>query len=195
MNIISEKPILFNSEMVRALIDGRKTQTRRPVKPQPDDDGLAFHIKDNAWSDTSGKIYKNPLGEPGCLLWVREKFCFEPYDGTTVPYESTIRENIGIEGIKWKPSIHMPRWASRITLKVARVTVHRLQDITGRDIMAEGVDNGISNPTMNARWENMQRMAFKDLWDSIYGQDFPLISNPWVYACEFEVIKKNIDKV
>lgn len=80
--------------------------------------------------------------------------------------------------------IHMPRWASRITLEVTGVRVERLQNISGRDVLAEGVDNGKSNPTMGMRWENMQLMAFEGLWVSINGAQ-SWEDSPWVWVVEF----------
>ena len=86
----------------------------------------------------------------------------------------------------WHPSIHMPRWASRITLEITDVRVQRVQEIGGADVLAEGVDNGSSNPTMGVRWENMQRMAFEKLWDSINAKrGFSWESNPRVCAVTF----------
>lgn len=92
----------------------------------------------------------------------------------------------------WHPSIHMPREAARIFLRVTDVRVERLQKIDGHGVLAEGVDNGHSNPAMGKRWENMQLMAFPALWDStikpaardLYGWD----ANPWVWVIEFEQI-------
>jgi hypothetical protein len=89
---------------------------------------------------------------------------------------------------EWKrknlPSIHMPRRLSRITLEITDVRVERLNDISGHDVLAEGVDNGSSNPTMGVRWENMQKIAFAKLWNSINGPD-SWQANPWVWAITF----------
>lgn len=86
----------------------------------------------------------------------------------------------------WKSPRFMPRWASRITLRVLDVRVERVQEITGRDVLAEGVDNGKSNPAQGERWENMQRMAFEELWESINGKRAPWSSNPWTWVIQFE---------
>lgn len=93
----------------------------------------------------------------------------------------------------WHPSIHMPKEAARIFLKVTDVRVERLQMMNGKDVLKEGVDNGSSNPTMGYRFDVMQRMAFKDLWNSTiktadldkYGGD----ANPWVWVIEFERVE------
>lgn len=87
---------------------------------------------------------------------------------------------------KWRPSIYMPRWASRLTLRVTSVRVQRLNDITGRDALAEGVDNGSSNPTMGKRWENMQQMAFQARWESIHGAGS--WGPHWVWCYGLEVV-------
>lgn len=89
----------------------------------------------------------------------------------------------------WRSPMFMPRWASRITLAITDVRVQRVQEISGDDVLAEGVDNGSSNPTMGARWENMQRMAFEKLWDSINAKrGYSWESNPWVWAVTFNKV-------
>lgn len=86
---------------------------------------------------------------------------------------------------KWKPPIHMPRWASRMTLEITGVRAERVQGITTEDIWAEGVDNGYTNPTMGKRHVNGQQMAFEELWNSIYNN---WNENPWVWVYEFKVV-------
>lgn len=93
----------------------------------------------------------------------------------------------------WQSPYFIPREAARIFLRVTKVRVERLQDINGLEVLAEGVDNGRSNPTMGQRWENMQRMAFQELWDGLntdrgYGWNV----NPWVWVYEFERVKKPV---
>jgi hypothetical protein len=81
----------------------------------------------------------------------------------------------------------MPRWASRLALQITGIRAERVQDISGRDVLAEGVDNGKSNPTMGQRWENMQKMAYAELWDAINAKRGHFwASNPWVWVIEFE---------
>lgn len=232
-----ERPILFSAPMVRAILEGRKTQTRRVVKlrefQHTETPGYDFIFRDrrSLWND-----YKladlvaskhNPYGRPGDRLWVRETFglapaCHDPdpedeYDWTPIyratcepHFEQPWRDEDGNERRPpWKPSIFMPRWASRIDLEVTGVRVERLRAITGRDVLAEGVDNGKSNATHGDRWENMQRLAFEELWDKINGQpramrddngelaldddDRPIMvapsswaSNPFVWVVEFK---------
>lgn len=85
----------------------------------------------------------------------------------------------------WVTPLFMPRWASRITLEITDVRVQRLQDISGKDVLAEGVDNGKSNPTMGERWENMQKMAFQELWGKINGTG-SWNDNPWCWCISFK---------
>lgn len=96
---------------------------------------------------------------------------------------------------KWRPSIHMPKEAARLFLRVTGVRVERLKDIDGHGILKEGIDNGKSNPAMGTRWENMQSMAFAELWNStLKSADLPLYgwaANPWVWVIEFERISKD----
>jgi len=175
---IRERPILFSAPMVRAILDGRKTQTRRVIKPQPP-----------AGSSLRQPV-KCPYGRPGDKLWVRETFGYCTKSGGHYLYKADGEgfSTCHVEGGKWKPSIFMPRVASRITLNVLDIRVERVQDITGADVLSEGVDNGKSNPTMGVRWENMQRMAFSDLWDSINaGRGFSWESNPWIWAVKFDL--------
>lgn len=133
---MKERPILFSGEMVRAILDGRKTQTRRIVKPQFEEkpsDNLMWHC---------------PYGKPGDRLWVRETFKehqgrsdFAYYRADSSAYDFTKKEKHQFEdneGISfWRPSIHMPRWASRITLEITNVRVERMQDGGDREFWGE----------------------------------------------------------
>ncbi|KKM73704.1 hypothetical protein LCGC14_1407670, partial [marine sediment metagenome] len=149
------KPILFSGEMVKAMLEGRKTQTRRIVKPQPERVNDAF---DGTW-DWKGHLYDDltlamilkdncPYGQVGDRLWVRETFSSDIYhsSGSTL-YRADGRDCYTEYGtdrehkIRWKPSIHMPRWASRITLEITGVKVERIQDISLLDCEEEGVTN------------------------------------------------------
>lgn len=212
-----ERPILFSGAMVRAILDGRKTQTRRIVNPQPPESIDALHgyelskrapydIEDEeqrvfgwGFQDDDNGYYKFPYGSIGDHLWVRETHMLVPassgiacnpnvqrtFGGADqAAVYATDKAKLGDIG-PFKPSIHMPRWASRITLEINRVRVEQLNAISGRDVLAEGVDNGSSNPTMGVRWENMQRMAFESLWESINGPD-SWVANPWVWVISFE---------
>lgn len=188
------KPILFNTEMVRVIMEGRKTVTRRVVKPQPPATSVVRKRGCtwdwSFWADCDmGHIMKLPY-HPGDILWVRETWAKNPFgDGYIYPTE------VPGAGQKWKPSIHMPREAARLFLRVTGVRVERLKDIDGHGILKEGIDNGKSNPAMGTRWENMQSMAFAELWNStLKSADLPLYgwaANPWVWVIEFERISKD----
>ncbi|MBK5002653.1 hypothetical protein IAE37_004929 [Pseudomonas sp. S31] len=215
MSQAKERPILFSGPMVRAILDGRKTVTRRVVKATKSHaDGLIMLDHGNGWwpfnafgdseVDSDGMEYpiSCPHGKPGDRLWVRETwFCdhFEvmsgPYlkpadldvtdareDGTLVyaadgltPYEA--------EQPTWKPSIHMPRWASRILLEVTDVRVERLQEISEDQAKAEGPDLPVAEH-LDAAWG----VQFRRLWESINGPE-AWTSNPWVWVVEFKRIE------
>ena len=159
---MKERPILFSSEMVRAILDGRKTMTRRVIKPQPEYQN--YMNKPNLhWSECGGRSQEEiaqycPYGAPGDRLWVRET-CkifslsgIEPYtkEVVTISYRAggakeiekeCMSEKIIKGGLNlWTPSIFMPRWASRITLEITNVRVERVQDITQADAKAEGAE-------------------------------------------------------
>ncbi|MCP4153034.1 MAG: hypothetical protein GY757_35205 [bacterium] len=195
------KPIIFSTEMVKAILDGRKTQTRRIIKPQPGC-GVAdfYHRPDGLFQGTHLKVgvgcgVGNPIccpyGKPGDKLWVRETFTgdgwcgyFYKADGTELPLDMG-----EVEFKRWKPSIHMPRDAARITLQVVSVRVERLRDISTEDIHQEGFELNLEPgkiheiPSMG-----LAQQWFKDLWDNINTKrGYPWESNPWVWVVEFEV--------
>lgn len=193
------KPILFNTEMVRAILDGRKSCTRRLVKPQPDEKHtypLGFATDSTEKRDVgcfgfgideyggSIQYVKPPYGyAPGDILYVRETWCDDrqfTHDSTPGRYFYKASES---ENFKWKPSIHMPKEAARIWLKVTDVRVERLQDMTDDDAEAEGCFDYTSTA-----------LGFFYVWDSTikksdidrYGWD----ANPWVWVIEFERCEK-----
>ena len=201
------KPILFNTEMVRAILDGRKSCTRRLVKPQPDEKHtypLGFvndstEIKDIGsfgfgMSEYGGLIqYAKPPYQPGDILYVRETWCLR-YDGEKYFYKAdknTPREEkrlIDYNNTSWHPSIHMPKEAARIWLKVTDVRVERLQEITAESALTEGADKYIhANGTLN---EDQTITSFIGIWNSTikksdldrHGWD----ANPYVWVVEFE---------
>lgn len=215
---MKERPIIFSGSMVRAMLDGRKTQTRRVVKAQPDapvTDAIPrrdyphgpptvewywrpkFGHRQSAPS--AGWDFKCPYGQPGDQLWVREAHFINDYRGAQVPEgERTDCEVVyradplpcweGEEQyIPWRPSIHMPRWASRITLEITSVRVERLQDISEEDAIAEGPP-GLQFPAPpGSFWvtEDGRRRAFRRLWEEINGPD-SWDANPWVWVVEFK---------
>lgn len=187
---MNEKPILFSSEMVRAILEGRKTQTRRVIKPQPTEPSVIKQSGAGIVVFDHSKM-TCPYGMQGDHLWVRETFM---YDGADVRPASGKFDNRVIyrasnpeygEAFKWKPSIHMPRWASRITLEIVKVRVERVQDITGEDARTEGCIEIVSNG-----WVQKPTALFAQLWDSINSKrGFPWAWNPWIWVIEFKRAK------
>lgn len=215
---MKERSILFkqphSDEMIRAILNGRKTQTRRPMKEQPHE-GSKFHgmvqcfgeLRALFWCEGQPSNYGTPLPmHVGDRLWVRETFGFsrqcddvneqervvvykacEPFHLTDAGVDRLKRCNsgclmqpnhyVGTPSL-WTPSIHMPRWASRIDLEITRVWVERVQDITEEDAKREGCRlwGEFSDPYL---W-------YRDLWQSIYGT---WDANPWVWAYEFRRVK------
>ena len=185
----TERPILFSAPMIRALLAGTKTQTRRVVK----DTGLyainaAIHGPETAARELLALASRCPYGQPGDRLYVRETWAaphaldghtprFMPR-GTRMHYAAT--EDRG--GLLWRPSIHMPRWASRITLEVTEVRVERLQAISRGDAMAEGC------PFANMAAGPDPRDWYRDLWNEINGPGAWGLS-PWVWVVAFKVVK------
>ena len=143
---MKERPMLFSAPMVRAILDGRKTVTRRLVKPSPHkvDGGVPF-ADAPAWAqaEPGSSVMRCPYGVRGTRLWVRETFCDNWYmDRGVIKYraDGELDSDMFDAGCTWRPSIHMPRWASRITLEVTGVLVERLQDISEKDAQAEGIE-------------------------------------------------------
>lgn len=182
---MKERPILFSAPMVRALLDGSKTQTRRVAKITD-----AGHVKEprghRRWhpGDPAASL-ACPYGQPGDRLWVRETWRanadggFE-YKACEGPMLSAFRQIFDdILKRKWKPSIHMPRAASRILLEVTAVRLERLQDISRGDAMAEGC------PFQNMAQGDDPRKWFSDLWITLNGHGSWAV-NPLVWVIEFK---------
>lgn len=202
---MKERPILFSAPMVRAILAGRKTQTRRICKPQPDGywnkaTNTFSHVYQAGympWWQLGGINHKCPYGSPGDRLWVRETWaiasiydhlppsavCIDLPKGpgrppTKVKYPATD----AINGIRRRPSIHMPRWASRLTLEILNVCTEPLHDITEHDAWSEGCrDSEIPIKHKTAvDWFNF-------LWQSINGPG-SWTRNPWVWVVKFAVV-------
>jgi hypothetical protein len=218
---VREKPILFSGPMVRAILDGKKTQTRRVVKPQPAPGELikktkasmipdAAHLADDLF-DAGVRLDLPPhcpYGQPGDRLWVREAWTpdhadFYPHFRTCYradggfEYERNERGEVYSSESKrwypfrWRPSIHMPRWASRLTLEITNVRVERLQEISEADAQAEGVEPGCLTCGENCidrggcGWcRPAYRDSFAYLWMELNGRD-SWDANPWVWVIEF----------
>lgn len=204
-----ERPIIFSGGMVKAILEGRKTMTRRVVKPQPpegysilpDTNGGWYSMRTNAVSHFPVAVSDVPCPfGTGRRLWVREAFALSVRDPDGPPPEDD-HDHINWDAIykegddghnwtdkegrpvppPWRSPIHMPRWASRITLEVTGVRVERLQEITEKDALAEGAHPGgfASRRTVP---------FFQQLWDSINGKKHLWASNPWVWVVEFKVV-------
>ncbi|MCS4496240.1 morphogenetic protein [Pantoea sp. B623] len=185
---MKECPILLNAEMVRAVLDGGKTQTRRILKVQPHAGVRNSVFVKSGYEDGHGKELVCPFGAVGDRLWVRETWARYNIDQDThdIAYRATTPDDWPKEG-RWRPSIHMPRWASRITLEITGVRVERLQDITNQDAMAEGIGHLYAYDESQPTPKDATR-RFAELWQSIYGAD-SWQANPWVWVIEFKRVE------
>jgi len=188
---MTERPIIFSSPMVRAILDGRKTQTRRVVKNARGANSLYAGEHDGLWvverfGDAASTMIKCPYGKPGDRLWVRETWSIE--DGLII-YRADLDDWSHLPGVRWSPSIFMFRDNSRITLEVIEVRVQRVQDISEEDVRAEGISAdsasqfvGHGHPIDDTAWI----IAYADLWNHINGKKYPWKSNVWVWAISFK---------
>lgn len=233
---VRDRPILFSGPMIRAILDGKKTQTRRVVKPQPpqpeqvrakagidfalfqrDDTPGIWYVEGPVWAvrqlmdpPIPTPSWTCPYGEPGERLWVRESFycdhCFVgDYErtaaGSRSACEAEWREMVFYgearddwKGCEWdggvpglKPSIHMPRWASRLTLEMTDVRVQRVQEISEPDAYAEGIETGTVVQDFGM---DHARPAFRTLWDSLNAKrGHSWESNPWVWCLTFRRVE------
>ncbi|HGC0092533.1 TPA: hypothetical protein ACIYZJ_003838 [Escherichia coli] len=187
---MKECGMIFNDEMVRAILGGNKTQTRRIVEEKFYGRAVAAEL-----------LAKHcPYGQPGDRIWVRETYRVhgKATDVATLVYRASVRNSwteqthrVPVDvcnkpvSEKWTPSIHMPRWASRILLEITDVRVERLHDMSEADAKAEGATPATYKITPP---EAVYRVGFGDIWRSIYGQD-NWLSNPWVWVIEFKRIQ------
>lgn len=222
---MSEKPILFSTEMVCAILDGRKTQTRRVIKPHNpvrakldgykqgygllfsktrDNTADKWYIKDysvsTCWISDRNYIKEFAPYKPGDTLWVKETWKnatgdlagggYALFDTYIYKADGKVKDDYPVDELmvedRWRPSIHMPKRAARIFLRVKDVRAERLQDISGKDCVAEGCDADM----LSEVGEDFIRGVFNGIWDStIKEKDFPFYSwdaNPWVWVIEFE---------
>lgn len=191
---MKERGMIFNGEMVRAILDGRKTQTRRPIKWKQTrfteigerEDGSNWPWSEDA-EHTCDFWHPCPFGAVGDRIWVREAFASGLSTKSTLSYRATHKREDLEDGfydtIKWTPSIHMPRWASRILLEITGVRVERLQSITLGDICKE-VGCGL----YDFRPATYGFQVWEELWKSIYGAE-SWNANPWVWVIEFKRVE------
>lgn len=205
---MKERPIIFSAPMVRAILDGRKTVTRRVVKRYSADCIGWFDDGDGLWAQrfidpSSGSPYlkswrdRCPYGQPGGRLWVKETWGAVPHmmggvQPETLRYRADGEYQNERGTWRWRSSIHMPRWASRITLEITDVRVERLQDISEADAVAEGCkpirpelvqDGLIVRPGRSAVEE------FRLVWEQIHGGG-SWEKNPWVWVIEFKKLEQ-----
>lgn len=211
---MKERGMIFNGEMVRAILDGRKTQTRRIVSERHlnlidlgSKIGECYPLECGIDHANSQSYYREhcPFGKPGDRIWVRETWAeagagapeLKLYRANYPAHVPSHYENVpSAEDIRWTPSIHMPRWASRILLEITDVRVERLNGISEAEAQAEGIDmealadsqdcyDCIADHNMTGR--PTTKGAFKYLWESIYGEE-NWQANPWVWVIEFKVV-------
>lgn len=173
---MKERPILFNGDMVCSILDGCKTQTRRPV---------------------NRLLGRCPYGQAGDRLWVRETWTVRKQAGLWLEWKADLNnarvpdslvaeaeKYISVNG--WRPSIHMPRWASRLTLEITSVRVERLQDMTESDAIAEGFIGDEQDPHPQPVEQAFTALAyFSSYWNMIYLAKCSWDTNPWVWVVEF----------
>jgi hypothetical protein len=216
---VKERPILFSGPMVRAIVEDRKTQTRRAVKSWPPQVILPSEVRGDfifaatiapagayeptinpygavsvtAWNGEKlgvkpGEFFWDcPYGRLGDRLWVRETWGEDSVTGWSEFHRREMDADFLVfradgerKGVRWRPSIHMPRANSRITLEITGVRVERLQEISEQDAKAEGAD------PMKNQGEYAYRGGFEELWDSINGpRGLGWVANPWVWVLEF----------
>jgi hypothetical protein len=202
---MKERPILFSAPMVRALLEGRKTMTRRVVKPHrlwkchsicapekaADSWAVWFHYPE---TDRVGHLVDCPYGKPGDRLWVRETWACNPYDDRLWYRASeSLPDSAEYGPLGWRPSIFMPRAFSRITLEITDVRVQRLQEISEDDALAEGVEadrRGWKDYFGGESCLGFASTSFASLWDSINARrGFGWDANPWAWALSFRRIE------
>lgn len=247
---VKERPILMADDLVTATLAGRKTQTRRPVKPQPDGTFDGPSVYESAIEGPDGEMRDGPLvcgiydpdgdwgivcpfGKPGDRLWVREAWGAGWHDGrdgytairpTGPQYDRPDKVFYRADGwdesegrLPWRPSIHMPRWASRLSLEITNVRVERVQDISEVDAMLEGlphcelceppncgqwgrgaIDDPLANACGGRPWHNCQgdcegmtaHDQFGKRWNSHYAKTpYAWAANPWVWVLDYKVVK------
>ncbi|HFE6405618.1 TPA: hypothetical protein ACF941_005036 [Klebsiella pneumoniae] len=226
---MSERGMIFNAEMVRALLDGRKTQTRRPIKWKQTRFTEIGEREDGSkwpWSEDAEHAcdfwHPCPFGAVGDRIWVREAFRVHSRatDVATLVYKASERNswteqtrrvpvavcNKPATPEKWTPSLHMPRWASRIMLEITGVRVERLNAISPEDAESEGLERtnftgfgdapGLPSypepdvyfDPLKKQWKEYPPEAFAGLWESIYGEG-SWKANPWVWVIEFKRVE------
>lgn len=210
---MADRSILFSAPMVQALLAGRKTQTRRVLKPQPKvmKNGIWYRpypaMRPLHWAYLHGDMvagFSDVRYAPGDRLWVREAWANIKDDphcdlhgrGIEAAYRATDDDEFTIPP-RWRPGMFMPRWASRLTLTVTDVRVQRLQDVTNEDCIAEGIQphgHAFTGYGKQAHVWMSPYDSYASLWNSLHGPD-AWDANPWVAALTFDVRHGNIDRM
>lgn len=217
---MKERPIIFSGPMVRAILDGSKTQTRRIINPQPVKWCQGLSLPKYSATPLSqfiegAPIFACPHGRIGDRLWVRESWSCIFHggfsgDGITSQtfaimyraggdemiierdyYDEKLTRLYDTQRGDWRPSIHMPRWASRINLEISGVCVERLNDISEEDAKAEGCDNSKSEASIQAGWYEKPVRAYERLWEQINGAG-SWQQNPWVWVIKFKRVNTEV---
>ncbi|MGA4742422.1 hypothetical protein ACPC5Q_03530 [Acinetobacter junii] len=203
---MKERPILFSTPMVQAILSGQKTQTRRIVNKAPTteinhrlialNNGWNWQVDQQGIVPTMHREIDNPMvcpfGQVGDRLWVRETFASGLCTKSGYAYRATHKaedlEEGWFETIKWTPSIHMPRTACRLILEITNIRIERLNDITSEDAKAEGFDYSTHPSAIEMGYAIGAKTNFRVTWEQIYGQN-EWNKNPWVWVVEFKVIQ------
>lgn len=209
--MVKERPIIFSSEMIRAILDSRKSQTRRVIKPLKRENSIItrpaaekYHAI-NAWGGGAWRKGSRietipcPYGIPGDRLWVKETWCNPQYPKLIFPSFTLYKANYSEQNLQsmkakirngWKLSIHMPQWASRITLEIVDVRVERVQDAGPRESSREGIPSrDYAGCRTNTQINKDAVEDFREYWDSIYAKKgFGWSQNPFVWALTFKLI-------
>jgi hypothetical protein len=203
---MKERPTIMSGESVRAILDGRKTVTRRVIKPQasPPPARFVYFGSGNLWiaESNSGKVgifnpnhVKCPYGKIGDRLWVRETWAEAHYWTNDIDSETPIYrafdDKTAIKKVVWKSPVTMPRWASRLTLEITDIRVERLQGITEEQAIAEGMygDFMMAVGSFGNKHESVITQ-YHIVWNSLNAKHcYPWASNPWVWVLEFKVVK------
>jgi len=216
---MKERPIIFSSEMIRAVLDNKKSQTRRPIKPQPELDvcrgwwwkGKCYGIVASLYGNKFpvAKLIQDMRTacpyQIGDILWVKQTCKYYGYAGGIILVDKAgltwrpndfLPQDVWVEFAdkyrnRWCPAIFMPKWASRITLEIINIRVERIQDISEEDAIVEGVDGALFADDGSPDYI----LAFRYLWDSIWAKKgFGWDQNPWVNVIEFRRIENEMDK-
>ena len=183
---IGERPIVFSGPMVRAILEGKKTQTRRIIKPQP-----VWLRASLPFSEFASEVQKQCKFKPGDHLWVLEKFA-TMHGGVYYAADKNPKQAVCF----WRPSIHLPRVLCRIVCEIESVRFERVQEITNADCVAEGIEPlgpELATRIQAGKFENRYstvRQLYSEIWENLHGAG-SWVANPWVWVVNFRRIEDN----